>query len=127
MKTNLLLQAAAAVAIPVGTLPAAAVEGKGYGDPIDLSILYVGHPDSERERDFVAFLSEHFARVETADMDGIGAGDLPGHDVAILDYDGDGFEAPRPSISRDHDGPVLTVGVVGAFICDSLSLKTGYL
>jgi len=31
MKTNLLLQAAAAMALLVGTLPTAAVEGKGYG------------------------------------------------------------------------------------------------
>jgi len=95
--------------------------------PMDFRILYAGHPGSDREKDFVGFLSKHFKEVQTADLEGLRDSQLGGFDVAILDYDGDGFKAPRPAITRKHDGPVLTVGVIGAFICDRLGLKSGYL
>jgi hypothetical protein len=113
-----------------------------------LRILYVGHPGSEREKDFVQFLGQHFATVKTADL-GAFTGkpfadkDMEGFDVAILDYDGDGFKAPRARIVprfpedvsrglRALEGswltrPLITVGVTGGLIASQGGLKTGYL
>ncbi len=117
-------------------------------EPSQLRILYVGHPGSEREKDFVQFLGQHFATVKTADL-GAFAGksfadkDMEGFDVALLDYDGDGFKAPRVRIvprfpedvsrvPRALEGswltrPVITVGVTGGLIASQAGLKTGYL
>jgi len=96
-------------------------------DKIDLKILYAGHPDSVREKDFVGFLRYHFTSVETCDLAGFQESRSNGVDVTIMDYDGDGFKAPRPQVSERFARPLLTVGVVGAFIGGRLNLKTGYL
>jgi hypothetical protein len=93
----------------------------------DLRILYISNPQSARAKDFLDFLSKHFAAVQTGDLKTFRETDSKDFDVTIFDYDGDGFESPRVRISRDFSRPVVTVGVTGAFICDNLSLKTGYL
>jgi hypothetical protein len=108
-------------AAPATTTPVADEGGK------DLRVLYAGHPGSQRERDFVEFLSRHFGTVKTADLATFKDGDSQGFDVTLFDYDGDGFKAPRPAITVAFTRPAITVGVVGGFICDSLRLKTGYL
>ena len=92
-----------------------------------LRIFYAGHPGSDRERDFVAFLSQHFAEVKTGDLAKFQGEAAKDSDVVVLDYDGDGFKSPRPSLSRDYARPTVTVGVVGAFICGNQGLKAGYL
>ena len=97
------------------------------GEGINLKILYAGHPGSEREKDFVDFLAANFKQVGIADLAKFDGSESEDFDVTILDYDGDGFEAPRPKISREFSRPVVTMGVIGAFICDKQSLKTGYL
>ncbi len=106
---------------PVQADPMVADAGKA------LHILYAGHPGSERERDFVRFLAKHFGTVKTGDLKAFKERDAQGFDVTILDYDGDGFKAPRLALTRGFSRPVITVGVVGALICGSLNLKTGYL
>ena len=111
-------QTASAPAAPV-------VVAEEAGRP--LRILYAGHPGSERERDFVNFLSNHFGTVKTGNLETFKDGDSQDFDVTILDYDGDGFKAPRPAITVAFSRPAITVGVVGGFLCDSLRLKTGYL
>lgn len=93
----------------------------------DLRILYVGNPGSSREQDFVQFLEKHFKEVKTGDLKSFTGNQSTGFDVTILDYDGDGFKAPHPKLNRQYTRPTITVGVVGAFIGDSLNLKTGYL
>ncbi|MHC4656220.1 MAG: hypothetical protein ACYS91_14570, partial [Planctomycetota bacterium] len=90
-------------------------------------ILYVGHPAGDREKDFVRFLTEHFSQVRTDDLANFKENQTEGFDVIIMDYDGDGFKAPRPRLSSEYTRPTVTVGVAGAHICDSMSLKTGYL
>ena len=113
-----------------------------------LRILYVGHPDSDREKDFVQFLGAYFATVKTADLNAFDRKtftdkDAEGFDVTILDYDGDGFKAPRamvvPRFADDGPGnprssvgpsfsrPLITVGVAGGLMCSQWGLKTGYL
>ena len=93
----------------------------------NLRILYVSNPDSTRAKDFVNFLNKHFAAVRTGELKAFREADSEDFDVTILDYDGDGFKIPRTRLSRNFSRPVVTVGVIGAFICDNLSLKTGYL
>ena len=90
-------------------------------------ILYAGLPGSEREKDFVEFLRKYFGKVETADLKTLKESQCAGFDVAIFDYDGDPFKAPRPNLSAEFSRPVVTVGVPGAFICSMRGLKTGYL
>ena len=96
-------------------------------DKIDLKILYAGHPGSEREKALVTFLGEHFKDVQTCDLKDFKEDQAEGFAVTVMDYDGDGFKAPRPHLSRDFSRPVMTVGVAGAFICGNLNLKMGYL
>ena len=96
-------------------------------EKIDLRILYAGLPNTERAKDFVDFLIKHFKQVETTDYNTFKGDKTAGFDVAIIDYDGVEFRAPRPNISRQYSRATVTMGVPGAFICSSLSLKTGYL
>lgn len=92
-----------------------------------LRILYVGHPGSGREKDFVDFLCKHFETVETADLKEFKEEQTDNFDVTMFDYDGDGFKAPRPRLSREFSRPVITVGVAGGLMCLGWNLKTGYL
>ena len=96
-------------------------------EKINLRVLYAGVPNSDRAADFVDFLAKHFKEVETADYNAFKEGQSTDFDVTILDYDGVNTRAPRPNISRDYSRATITVGVPGADICSSLSLKTGYL
>lgn len=107
--------------------PARTELGVTSAGKIDLRLLYVGHPVSAREADFVGFLKSHFEEVTTGDLAKFGETDADGFDVVILDYDGDGFKAPRARLKRDYSRATVTVGVVGAFICNGRGLKTGYL
>ena len=94
---------------------------------IDLRILYAGHPGSRREADFVKFLGIHFRDVQTGDLATFSEPAATGFDVVILDYDGDGFEAPRPSLSNDYARATVTVSVAGGLLSSNRGLKTGYL
>ena len=93
----------------------------------NLRILYVSSPGSDRAKDFEDFLSKHFAAVKTGDLKAFRESDSEDFDVTILDYDGDGFKAPRPELSRNFSRPVVTIAVMGGLLCSNLSLKTGYL
>jgi hypothetical protein len=106
---------------------AAVPDDVGAGAGGALGILYVGHPGSAREKDFLPFLGKHFGTVKTADLAAFTESQCDGFDVTVLDYDGDGFEAPRPRISEGFARPIVTVGVAGALICGTSRLKTGYL
>ena len=108
--------------------------GGGFGmaaepvasETIQMRLLYAGHPGSAREKDFVEFLGKHFAQVRTGDLATFNDKSADGFDVTVLDYDGDGFKAPRPALSRNYAHATVTVGVAGAFIGGGLQLKTGY-
>jgi len=103
------------------------IDKADISEKFNLRILYVGHPDSAREKDFLNFLTKQFKAVETADLKDFNEGQSDGFDVTILDYDGDGFKSPRPSISRNFSRPMFTVGVTGALTSSRWNLKTGYL
>jgi len=96
---------------------------------IAMRVLYAGHPDSAREKDFVEFLGKYFTQVRTGDLATFSDKSAKGFDVTILDYDGDGtaaFKFPRPKLSLNYARATVTVGVAGALICSQLRLKTGY-
>jgi hypothetical protein len=96
-------------------------------EKIALRILYAGLPNTDREKDFVDFLKKHFQQVETTDYNTFTGSYKTDFDVAIIDHNGTGFNVPTPNISRQYSRATVTVGVPGAFLCDRLSLKTGYL
>lgn len=93
----------------------------------ELRILYAGHPGSKREADFVQFLDRQFGAVKTADLAAFNESKCEGFDVTILDYDGDGFGAPRVSVSPGFSRPIITMGVAGAMMGGQWGLKTDYL
>jgi len=106
---------------PVVSDPAEEDAGKA------LHILYAGHPGSERERNFVEFLSKHFGTVKTGDLQTFKEADTQGFDVTLLDWDWNEFKGPRPTVSASFSRPVMTLGVPGGLICLQWRLKTGYL
>jgi hypothetical protein len=92
-----------------------------------LKILYAGRPGSDREKDFVAFLREHFDTVQTGDLKAFQETDTEGFDVTLLDWDWNESAFRRPGISTDFARPIITLGVPGGLICSQWSLKTGYM
>jgi hypothetical protein len=97
------------------------------GERIKLRVLYAGHPGSDRERDFVAFLEEHFTKVGKGDLPTFKAEWADDYDVVIMDYDGDPFDLRRPRLSKEYTRPTVTVGMAGALICNPVNVKTRYL
>lgn len=96
-------------------------------EKMPLRLLYAGHPGSAREADFVGFLKQYFRQVDTGDLAKFNGSQAADVDVVLLDYDGDGFKAPRPNLPANYSRATVTIGVIGAFICDQRSLKTGYM
>ena len=92
-----------------------------------LKVLYAGRPDSDREKDFVAFLKKHFDVVRTGNARTFREADTQGFDVTLIDGDWTGFHEPRPEVSESFARPVMTLGAPGALLCSSWRLKTGYL
>ena len=103
------------------------VEPNIASSKINLRILYAGRLGTDRAKDFVDFLSEHFEKVETTNYNTFTGNESIDFDVAIIDYDGKDTSAPRSNVSRRYARATVTVGVPGAFLCSRLSLKTGYL
>jgi len=98
---------------------------------LSLRILYVGYPGTAREKDFVDFLENHFAKVGKGDLNKFEAKDAEGFDVIILDYGGLSVEdsairVPRVPFDRSYTRPTMTLSAVGALACDQLGLKMGY-
>lgn len=97
------------------------------GGAIDLKVLYAGRPGSDRQKDFVAFLSKHFTQVTTGSLAEFNDSQAEAVDVVIFDYDGKSSDAPMPDISDDYSAPTITLGVLGANISSELGLATGYM
>ena len=108
--------------------PQTAVGGK-----IPLRILYVGLPDTERQKDFVSFLSENFTEVKTAGLNTFTEDQTKDSDVVILDKDGiqwagrGGNPLWDLKVSAQYSRPTLSLGIPGAFWADRMRLKTGYM
>ena len=96
-------------------------------EKIDLRILYAGLLETDRAKDFVAFLAAHFKTVETTDYLTFKEKESANFDVTILDHDGVDIKAPRLWISHEYDRAAIVMGVPGAQISSRLDLKTAYL
>jgi len=99
---------------------------------IDLRVIYYGHPQSLRARDFVGFLDQHFSKVGQGDLDTFRESEAAGYDVTILDYDEvkvvtNYIQMPKIIVSKQYRRPTVTIGATGALVCGRLGLKTGYL
>ena len=102
-------------------------------DKIPLRILYVGLPNTERQKDFVSFFSKNFTEVKTADLYTFKEEQTKDSDVVILDKDGIqwGSRGGKPlsdlKVSNQYSRPTLSLGIPGAFWTDRMRLKTGYM
>jgi len=99
---------------------------------IDLAIIYYGDLKSDRGKDFVAFLTEHFTKVGQGELTAFGKQEAGRYDVAILDYDelkvvNKQIRMPPIPFDSSYSHPTMTLGATGALVCDRLRLKTGYL
>ena len=92
-----------------------------------LKILYAGHSGTDREKDFVRFLKQHFDVVQTGNLQTFKETDTQGLDVTLLDWDANVLEGPYPKVSEGFARPVITIGVRGGLIGRGWGLKTGYL
>ena len=100
---------------------------------IRLRILYVGMSGTDRHRDFVDFLSKHFAKVEVASVFEFREEQAKSADVVLLDKDGVQWagEGGDPlyglfQASQAYTRATVTLGTPGAFWCDRMNLKPGY-
>jgi len=94
---------------------------------IPLRVLYVGLPETERQKDFVTFLGRHFTEVETADYNSFKEEQTEDCDVAIFDKDGLEWKALDIRVSNRYCRPTISLGVPGAFWVRSVSRKMGYM
>ena len=99
---------------------------------IELRVIYFGHPQSSRAKDFVGFLEEHFSKVGQGDLDTFRESEAASYDVTILDYDElkvvtNHIQMPKIIVSKQYNRPTVTIGATGAMVCERLRLKTGYL
>jgi len=104
------------------------------GDKIPLKILYVGLVNTERQKDFVSFLSNNFTEVKTANLYAFKEEQTNNSDVIILDKDGiqwagrgDGKPLMDFPVSDQYSRPTISLGIPGAFWTDRMRLKTGYM
>jgi hypothetical protein len=114
-------------------LATSAAAGAGAASPkIGLRVIYFGHPQSPRAKDFVGFLEQHFSKVGQGDLDTFREPDAAGYDVTILDYDelkivNKHIQMPKTIVSKQYLRPTVTIGATGAMVCNRLGWKTGYL
>jgi hypothetical protein len=111
-----------------GRQPLAAAEP----EKIALRVIYCGALQSERGKDFVSFLNEHFTKVGQGELGTFDKEEAGRYDVAILDYDevkvvNNHIEMPPIGFDRSYARPLMTLGATGALVCDRMRLKTGYL
>ena len=94
---------------------------------MQLRVLYVGLPDTERQKDFVTFLGKHFTQVETTDYNTFQEEQTKDCDVAIFDKDGLEWKPLDIRVSSRYSRATVSLGVPGAFWIRSVSRKMGYM
>jgi hypothetical protein len=107
--------------------PPAAPSAKAADSKLPLAVLYAGCPGTEREKNFVAFLRSHFARVESIVLGDVSMDTAAAFDVVVADWkerykyvDGvaKGYAGGISSWSlpQRFTKPVVMVGAVGGEI-----------
>ncbi len=98
--------------------------------PIDLAVLYLGAPDTERALAFKGFLASHFRRVTIADRVSWDRKLADKVDVVVLDWPRppDQFRLPkeRPLGERDDWGtPTVLLGNAAFYVAQTWGLRGG--
>jgi hypothetical protein len=93
---------------------------------LPLAVLYAGFPGTEREKDFVALLKQHFDKVESTNLGSISMKSAAPFDVVIADWkersqhvDGKATNYLPGSAFRLDEGftkPIVMIGAVGGEI-----------
>ena len=86
---------------------------------IDLDVLYVGRPGSERENDFRGFLSTHFARVATSNGETFDGTEAQGFDVVV-------FDCNAPHLPEGFGRPSVTIGLDGMRLFAKRGVPSGF-
>ncbi len=121
---------------------ACGVEAAGADEPGRLKVLYAGNPGSDRERDYVDFLKQTFARVDAVDYRAFREDMADGHDVVIFDWTsidkrdaagrkidlesaegGMNYPKPTPHLSEGYSRPTILIGGPGERVVRPLRLK----
>src|SRR4051794_35034881 len=107
-------------------------------EPIPLTILYAGHPGTDREKDFAGFLEKHFRKVDRVALDRFTDAQAEGHDVVVFDWDSvlprdAGGKVIEPlerllmpkgaKVSESYDRPTVVIGAGGQNAIRPLRLK----
>ncbi len=118
------------LALPV--VPCAGGKEATAESKISLRILYAGMPDTDRQKDFVSFLSRHFVEVKSVDFSSFKEEQAAGSDVVILDKDGiqwagrGGNPLWDIKLSKNYSQATIALGIPGAFLYDRMGLKPEY-
>ena len=112
---------------PAGSERVSAAEQINTSGKVDLRILYVGLPNTERQKDFVDLLRAHFERVDTADYNTFREEQTKDCDVAIFDKDGLEWKPLDINVSGYYSRATVSIGVPGAFWVRKVSPRMGYM
>ena len=93
-------------------------------DKIDIKVLFAGDPETERTKDFLAFLGRHFSQVRFADIEKHSNEGSAGHDVIILDSAN--YRTKTHGLSRDDGRPTILVGTFGGMLGSRWKLRTNW-
>jgi hypothetical protein len=109
---------------------------------IGLKVLYAGHPDTSRTKDFVSFLEKHFAKVGSADFSKFREANAKGYDVVIFDWTsiyprnktgaidnsaGSITMPPAPQLSPSFAKACVLIGAAGGQLAGTRQLKINWL
>ena len=122
-----LVESKRAIETAVEPAPEPEVQPPGLSGKIPLRILYVGLPETERQEDFVTFLSGHFEQVDTADYNAFTEEQTKDCDVAIFDKDGLEWKSLDIAVSSGYSRATVSLGVPGAFWIRRVSSRMGYM
>lgn len=113
--------------------PCAAGQEAPTETKIALRVLYAGMTGTDRQKDFVSFLSDHFTKVKSVDVMSFKAEQANDSDVVILDKDGIqwGNRGGSPlyeiiRLPKSYNRATIALGIPGAFFYDRMGLKPGY-
>ena len=105
-----------------------ASNAKNLDVKLDLKILFVGEPDTERTKAFVSFLGKYAKDVTTAPMDGSAVKLAQDVDVVVLDWlHGMDAEDKNPIGERkDWNKPTVLIGHAGLRLSTAWRLHGGF-
>lgn len=111
-------------------------------ETINLKVLYAGNPDSDRAKDFMAFLQKQFTKATLTDFTKFNENEAKDYDVVIFDWSsiyprdkdgkitkgGGGIKSPSaPVLSPNFARPTVLIGAAGGDVAGSRNIKINWL